>query len=104
MKTLDKFQQLVWDSPLAAIILGNPGLTDFELTAPEPLSAETEAGFHARGLEFIGVTGLVDGQFKSALAVPLDDDAVSAIAAAFVQYVVTKLGTKGVTLRDAREN
>jgi hypothetical protein len=93
---VDKFEQLVSDSPLlAAVILGNPALTQFDLIAPETLSAETEADLQARGMGFIGVTGVVAGQFRCELAVPLDDAAVDAIAQAFIQHVVVKLSTKG---------
>ena len=113
MKTLDKFEQLATDSTLTAVILGNPGLTDFELIPPEPLSAEAQAAFHSRDFGFIGVVGVVGGKFRTALAVPLDDATADALAAAFVQYVVAKLklNTKDVTwfenlwaLPDSREN
>jgi hypothetical protein len=111
MKTLDKFEQLASDSTLTAVILGNPALTDFELIAPAPLPPETQAKFHARNFGFIGVVGVVEGRFRTALAVPLDDATAEALAAAFVQYVVAKLNTKDVTwfenlwaLPDSREN
>ena len=109
METADKFGQIV-SSRFAAVLFGNAELTDFELIAPESLSAETQAALVARGFESIGAIGVVDGKFRSALTVPLDDSTADTLAAAFVQYMVPKLVPLVADklcmkeLPDAREN
>lgn len=77
------------ETNLTAVILGNPALTEFELIAPEH-SAE-RAAHEARGFEYIGEIGAVDGRFRTKFSVPLDNLTVDALAQAYVQFVVSKL-------------
>jgi hypothetical protein len=89
----DKFEALAAEAPLGAVIFGNAQLTDFDLIdlSAAPISPDKAAAIQAGNMYFVGVVGLVDGKFRTALAVPLDADTTSVLAAAFVELVAVKL-------------
>ncbi len=91
MRVLDKEEQLVWDAQLSVCIMGNGDGTEFELlnNGPEPaLTDEFLADLKSRGLEYLGVIGIVDGRVRVALAEPLDADVITLLSAAFVRHAM----------------
>ena len=93
---MDRFEQLISDSQIAAAILGNPASGDYQLVnlTSLPLSTEDQASFSTRGMSFLGVLGVCDGVPRSALAVELDPATIAALAGAFTQVVVRALTEK----------
>jgi hypothetical protein len=87
MKTID--EQIVSDAQISAAILGNFNTREFVLVdlAPGPIPD----CLYGRGLSYIGVTGIVNGAPRTALAVELDDAALSAITTAWVQYLAARI-------------
>jgi hypothetical protein len=89
MKTYSKFETLVNQSAFSVCILGNLRTSDFELVDlnPEPMSEDAKRDCTRRGMEFIGVIGLVEGLPRVALECPLDVMTALALSQAFVQRV-----------------
>jgi hypothetical protein len=93
----DKFETLAMEAQLAVSVLGNADLSDVELICIKPYQLSPEkiqelaVQWAARGLRFIGTIGIVDGQSRTALAVPLDDRHISALSEAFIQYCEVSL-------------
>lgn len=99
---MDKFETLVAEASIAAAILANADVTDIELLPVQPRSYPPEKVqelarlWASRGLRFIGIVGMVDGQPRSMFTVPLDDLRISALSQAFLAYL-------GVMLKDELE-
>jgi hypothetical protein len=89
MEKLDKFEHLAFHATYAVCILANSTASDFELIdlGPERLNEEQRRKLSERGMEFIGVIGIVAGVPRVALAVPLDPPTTSALSHAFVQRI-----------------
>jgi hypothetical protein len=91
---MDRFQQLVLDSEFACCILGNPRAGDYQLVPLGdglPLSPQAQSGFHARGLALVGVVGHgKNGEFHTALELPLPDHTTVAIAREFCRLMAEK--------------
>ena len=98
---MDNIERLVFESQFTAVILGNPQTFDYELIEPVPVSPETQANLSARGMCFIGCVGLVGGQFRTALSVPIDDRAITFLTQAFVGFLSAKLQLSTKTDGDA---
>ena len=89
----ERAAQLTVESSVAVwVLLGNtPG--DLEMVplkprmADEQMLAELKARWPGRGLDSVGVLGLVGTTPKCALRVPLEPEQVSALAAAFLTYL-----------------
>jgi hypothetical protein len=92
---VDKFTALADVAQFATVILGNQA-NEFELVRLEsvPLSPEEATALQTRGMGFVGLLGLVDGKFRSALAVELDAATTAAIAQAFVESMVQHVRTR----------
>jgi hypothetical protein len=77
----------------AVCILGNVENRDYEVLdlAAGPLGPEYHANFAERGLGYIGVFALIEGQFRYAYAVPLDADVTIALAENYARFVLSKL-------------
>jgi hypothetical protein len=90
---MNKFEHIACHGQVVVAILGNEVTRDFELIdlAACPLAPDKAAEYTARGLGYCGTLGFVCGQFRSALAVSLDDATVSALAQAYLDFVFTKL-------------
>jgi hypothetical protein len=88
----DKFEALAMEAELAVSVLGNADVSDVELLPVKPYGLGPEkvqalaAQWAARGLRFIGTIGIVDGQTRTALAVPLDYRRISALSQAFIAH------------------
>jgi hypothetical protein len=83
-------EQIVLDAQISAAILGNLDKRIFvlvDLLAPEPIPD----CLYGHGFGYIGVTGVVNGVSRAAFAVEIDDAAVSAIAAHWVQYLAARI-------------
>lgn len=89
MNTYNKFQRLILDSEISAIVLGNLSAGDFEvikLGDGDPNPPHEHAARKERNLGFVGVLALgADGCLRSALEVPLPDYTVAALARTFGQ-------------------
>lgn len=85
----DRYAKLIADAQISAAVLGNFSTREFVLIdlAPGPLP-DCLCG---RGLVLVGVTGIVNGAPRTALAVELDDAALSAIAMAWAQYLAARI-------------
>ncbi len=81
----NKFERLIASSTFALVLLINERSGDWELTDPQPVPVETAQRYAQRGLAFGGVFGLVDGKPQVALAVPLEDEQIKAIAPEFTR-------------------
>jgi len=93
---LDKFEQIATYADYVVCILGNPLTSDFELVdmsvdlgVSMPEAAILSA--RQRGLYFVGVAGLAQGVPQTALAVPLDAATITALAAAYIRHIETKM-------------
>jgi hypothetical protein len=88
----DKFEALAMEAQLAVSVLGNADVSDVELLniKPYPLGPEKiqelAVQWAGRDLRFIGTIGIVDGQTRTALTVPLDDRRISALSEAFIAH------------------
>lgn len=93
----DKFQTLATRASIAVAILGNSDVTDIEMLPIQPCSLSDEKiheltqVWAPRGLQFIGMAGVVDGQPKWALAIPLDELRAAALGDAFAVYCANAL-------------
>jgi hypothetical protein len=91
---VDKFQQVAYESTFAAVVLGNLQTSDFELVclAVEEVDPPSlQAVRMSRGLCFLGIVGMdANGQFRSALEVPLPDSTTSLLAQAFSQLAAAR--------------
>jgi hypothetical protein len=84
----DRFEKLLGDAQLAVYILGNPRTSDFELVDKStPLTDERRSALTARGMEFLGVAGLVDGVPQTQLDAPLDKGSVEGLSRAFLAHI-----------------
>lgn len=92
---MDKFETLISTSQVAAAVLANLETGIYELIPLAVLGIDPPADHAARkalGLGFAGVLTLQqDGQLRSALAVPLDDDVIVMLAQAFSGVVAAQL-------------
>jgi hypothetical protein len=88
MKAEYTVEQLTADSEVSFGILANLDTHDTEFVSLEsiPLPADKQRAFTARGLAFIGCVGLVAGQPRAALDLPLSEGEVDFIVAAFQSY------------------
>ncbi|SRR6266478_4787041 len=87
---MDKFEQLTHDAEYTLVLFLNEATGDFELVDPDgpvPLPADQAQRYHARGLSFAGVLGMVNGQPRVALDVELSEAVRAAITRAFVARV-----------------
>jgi hypothetical protein len=87
---MNRLEQLALEAEVSACILGNLTTRDFalvDLHAPGPIPE----CLHGRGLGVIGVTGIVGGVPRTALAVELDDVALSAIAQVWLRYLSARI-------------
>jgi hypothetical protein len=93
----DKFETLATQSSIAVAVLSDVNVTDIELLPIRPRSIpndkihELTRLWSSRGLQFIGVAGVVAGMPQLALATPLDDVRIDALAEAFAVYCNTLL-------------
>jgi hypothetical protein len=98
---MDKFTAALQDSVFSAALLYNAGNRDFEWVRLERLSeAATEACLAARGLSFAGVVGIVNGEMRVALEMPLD--VTPEMAQAFVQLVKDEINCRIPTGEDVQ--
>jgi hypothetical protein len=88
---MDKIEKFVAESEYTVALLGNPESTAFELVPIDTLSESESRALSARGLGFLGVIGLVDGQFRTALEVEQSVSTSQALARAFVQHITARL-------------
>jgi hypothetical protein len=87
---MDKFEQLTHDAEYTRVLFLNEATGDFELVDPDgpvPLPEDQAQRYHARGLVFAGVLGMVSGQPRVALDVELSAEVMAAITRAFVERV-----------------
>ena len=96
MRQLDKFEQIAFDAQAVCCVLGNIRTGDFELVdlALVPVSVETAAEFHARGLGFVATFGVVDGKFVSSFEVPVSDQLASLLFQDYSVFLLTKFTAK----------
>jgi hypothetical protein len=89
----DEFQTIAAYGQPAVCILGNPATSEFLLVdlAPGPLPADLRQTADAHGLYFIGAAGLVHGAPRTALAEPLDNATVDALAQAVIAFIMAGL-------------
>ena len=83
-------EQIVSDAQISAAILGNFSTRVFvlvDLLEPGPIPD----CLYGCGLGYIGVTGIVNGESRTAFAVEIDDAAVSAIARHWAQYLAARI-------------
>jgi hypothetical protein len=91
MGIMDKIEKLVAESEHPVAVLGNLESTAFELVPVDTLSESASRTLYSRGLGFLGVIGLVNGQFRTALEVELSPSTSQAIVHAFVQHMTARL-------------
>jgi hypothetical protein len=91
---MDRFEQVVSDSPVSSMILSTSDFTEIELLpvdAPD-LGADVTDALLARGMHYLGVIGLTpDGGFRSEFTVPLDPATSQAIAHAFARDIAKQI-------------
>jgi hypothetical protein len=92
MRLLDKFELLAGFGTFPHVVLGNPSTREFELIDLErvPLDPHTAADIKSRGLGFCATFAVIDGQFRSELAVSLDADTMDALATSYAHLVIAK--------------
>ena len=81
----DRFEQLVFDSQISAAILGNRATRDYVLVVPSP--GPLPESLYGRGLEFLGVVGMVGGVPQTEFAAELEPGALFAIAQEWIQHL-----------------
>lgn len=81
----DKFSRLLAESRFSMFILGNGATSDYTLAPARPLPEAVRRDFTKRGLTFVGILGVVDGQPRSALAVPLTDTTIARLSQEFIR-------------------
>ncbi len=79
----DKFENLMWDAQFALVLLATEDGSDWELVEA-PVNPDKAVEYRARGLGFGGVFALQGGKPATALALALEPETVSTIAAEFV--------------------
>jgi hypothetical protein len=84
---VDKFEQLARDAEYAVAILANLDTHDTQFVDLQAVPTDAARTFAGRGLDFVGVVGLVKGQPRVALAVELDAESITAITQAFIHHV-----------------
>jgi hypothetical protein len=82
---MTKFQQFVANAEVAVCILGNPESGDFALCDLGPHAEDLQRDLVQRGYRFVGLLGMVQGVPRSALAEPLEANAIDALAEAFLK-------------------
>jgi hypothetical protein len=92
MRLLDKHELLAGVGKFPAVVLGNPSKRDYEVIDLErvPLEPNVAADIKSRELTYCGVFALIDDQFRSEFAEPLDADTIDALAVGYVQLVIAK--------------
>ena len=86
MDGLDKLQQIA-DAEFSVAVLANLETSDFQFVPVEPVAEDTAMSYHGRGLAFIGLIGLVKGQPKCALDVPLESEDIAQLVQAFLAHL-----------------
>jgi signal peptide peptidase SppA len=88
MKTLDKFDIILRDAKPSFVIMGNLDVTEYDFVSQDRLPASDEAldSYRQRGMGFLGVTGLVGGSPRTALAVPLDAPAIETLVTRSLRF------------------
>jgi hypothetical protein len=89
-----KFETLAAQAEFPTVIWGDPKRGDFvlfQLGVVVPIPEEVKADVITRGLGFLGIVGIVGGQPRTALAMPLDDETISALAGAYVELVSARV-------------
>jgi hypothetical protein len=82
---MDRLQQLAWDSPLCAAVVGKGD--DFVLLPLEGLISEAAKQDAAkRELQFCGVVGLRDGSVEVEMESPVDQEALRIMARAVASF------------------
>jgi hypothetical protein len=82
-------EQLISDAQISAFIVGNFDTREF-LLVDTSLWPPPDC-IYGRGFVFVGTVGIVNGAPRAAFAVEIDDAAVSAIAAHWVQYLAARI-------------
>jgi hypothetical protein len=82
---MDKFEQLMSDAQFALVLLANEQTGDWKLIESLEVPASTARTYTEKGLAFAGVWGLVGGKPRSALAMPLEGEIVTAITNEFLR-------------------
>ena len=103
---LERFETLLAQSQFAVCVLGNSTLDEFELLdlGSEPVPSEVTEDLQRRGLCFIGLMGLgLDGEPRSALAVPIGPSTMRALAYSFFERLEVVRLERMMTLPDTRE-
>jgi len=85
----DRYAKIIADAQIPAAILGNPAAREFVLV--DLALGRIPDCLYGRGLVLVGVTGIVNGVPQAALAVELEDSALSAIAAEWTRYLVARI-------------
>ena len=96
MQTFDKHEVIAGFAQYPASILGNLETRDFVLIAMNdlPLSEPSRLDYTARGFTYIGDVGILNGKPRTALYEPLDNDAITALSAAYIRLVEAALKPK----------
>lgn len=81
---MDKFSQLLSESSFSRLILGCESTSDFLLVEDRPWSDELQRDIRQRGLCWLGVIGIVNGQPRSALAAPMNAETIERLSQEFV--------------------
>lgn len=86
VKAGDKFETLLQDSSFALALLANEQTGDWALVEPQPVQDAAKARTYSeRNLSFAGILGIVGDKPRSALAMPLEGETITAIVAEFIQ-------------------
>lgn len=93
MRIKDRHDFLAGYGTCAVAILGNVAKRDYEVVDLDarPHGPEYHANFADRQLGFVGTFALIEGQFRSAYAVPLEADVIVALAEDYARFVLAKL-------------
>lgn len=81
----------------ATAVLANLERLDFELIRLPKIPTNIVQMIADRGLVFVGFVGVVNGEAKSAFQVPLDDDAIAVLTAAYLMVVEDALAARLAT-------
>lgn len=90
----DRFQRLAFFAKHPVAIMGNIQTADYELFrlgGELPAQLETSA---ERGLEMLGVVGILDGEPKSELTVPLGANTIAALSSAYCKLIEQAFRTR----------
>jgi hypothetical protein len=85
---MDRFERLAFSGKHCAAIMGNPQTADYELVPlGGDLPGELRETVAERDLQLVAVVGIVDGELKSELAVPLGASTIAALSGAYCKLV-----------------